>query len=450
MKPAAQGGAAGNRAPSFEARATRRDDGAARPSIRARLGRALLAWSLLWSLAVAGAAALATRHEVDELLDDALQAAAEVLAAALAADLRTAGVVATPVLPPSGRFAWQIVAHRGGEGALASRSSTAPQTPWTSTPTAGFSDAPGWRVFGAPLGHEGHMLYVAQTHDERREARTDMVLSAALAALAIALLTQVWLRGLVRHELEPLDRLAEHLRTHDPLAPDATLPAAERSELVPVHDALEQLSERLQRRLAHERAFSAHAAHALRTPLAGLDAQLATALKECPPTLQPRLTRARAAVSRLRRVVAALLALFRSDVEVRPEPVDLVSLVERLPTEELQVDVRGAAVVRADCDLLAAALVNLLDNAVRHGARRVTLTAGQGQVLTVEDDGPGVDEARRAELQAALDAQAYEGRTGLGLMLADMVARAHGGRLQLLPAAHGFAVRLVLGASDEA
>ena len=476
MKPAAQGGAAGNRAPSFEARATRRDDGAARPSIRARLGRALLAWSLLWSLAVAGAAALATRHEVDELLDDALQAAAEVLAAALAADLRTAGVVATPVLPPSGRFAWQIVAHRGGEGALASRSSTAPQTPWTSTPTAGFSDAPGWRVFGAPLGHEGHMLYVAQTHDERREARTDMVLSAALAALAIALLAQVWLRGRVRHELEPLDRLAEHLRTHDPLAPDATLPAAERSELVPVHDALEQLSERLQRRLAHERAFIAHAAHALRTPLAGLDAQLATALKECPPTLQPRLTRARAAVSRLRRVVAALLALFRSDVEVRPEPVDLVSLVERLPTEELQVDVRGAAVLRADPDLLAAALVNLLDNAVRHGARRVTLTAEQGQGLgssppgltptprggvgpasggrapglTVEDDGPGVDEARRAELQAALDAQAYEGRTGLGLMLADMVARAHGGRLQLLPAAHGFAVRLVLGASDEA
>lgn len=50
------------------------------------------------------------------------------------------------------------------------------------------------------------MLYVAQTHDERREAQTDMVLSAALAALAIALLAQVWLRGRVRHELEPLDR----------------------------------------------------------------------------------------------------------------------------------------------------------------------------------------------------------------------------------------------------
>jgi hypothetical protein len=46
----------------------------------------------------------------------------------------------------------------------------------------------------------------------------------------------------------------------------------------------------------------------------------------------------------------------------------------------------------------------------------------------------------------ALDRQAYEGRMGLGLMLADLVARAHGGELTLPEVADsGFAVELQLG-----
>jgi nitrogen-specific signal transduction histidine kinase len=63
----------------------------------------------------------------------------------------------------------------------------------------------------------------------------------------------------------------------------------------------------------------------------------------------------------------------------------------------------------------------------------------------VDDDGPGVDEATRTALQTALDSERYDGRTGLGLMLADRVARAHGGRVVLPPVAAGFAVELQLG-----
>ena len=66
-------------------------------------------------------------------------------------------------------------------------------------------------------------------------------------------------------------------------------------------------------------------------------------------------------------------------------------------------------------------------------------------VLRVHDDGPGVDPARRRELRAAIDAQDYAGRTGLGLMLADLVARAHGGGLSIPEDARGFTVELNLG-----
>jgi K+-sensing histidine kinase KdpD len=117
----------------------------------------------------------------------------------------------------------------------------------------------------------------------------------------------------------------------------------------------------------------------------------------------------------------------------------------------LQINVSDdAATVLADPDLLAAALLNLLDNALRHGAKHVRIAVPVPQCLRLHDDGPGVDDERRHALQAALDDAAYEGRTGLGLMLADVVARAHGGRLRL-PApgeGGGFVAELTLQADE--
>ena len=100
--------------------------------------------------------------------------------------------------------------------------------------------------------------------------------------------------------------------------------------------------------------------------------------------------------------------------------------------------------MRADPDLLAAALGNLLDNAQRHGAGRVWIEPVPGGGLRLRDDGPGIDPARRERLQSALDRQAYEDGPGLGLMLADRVARAHRGRLDLPPSDRGFVVEISL------
>ena len=66
-------------------------------------------------------------------------------------------------------------------------------------------------------------------------------------------------------------------------------------------------------------------------------------------------------------------------------------------------------------------------------------------LIRLKDDGSGLAEPDRQRIQAALDVQDYDGNMGLGLMLSDMVARAHGGRLRLVPAASGFAVEMSLG-----
>jgi signal transduction histidine kinase len=326
------------------------------------------------------------------------------------------------------------------------RSSGAPELALAATATAGFFDALGWRVYGTTLGSDGRTLYVAQTRAERAEAQFEVAMNSVLAALAVSLLVYFWLRARLRHELVPLQHLSQRLLEHEPLASGATLGPAERSELQPVHSAIDQLGQRLSKRLAQERAFTAHAAHALRTPLAGIDAQLAVSLRECPEALRPRLQRAREAAGRLQRVVAALLTLFRSDGDIERQAVDLERLLRQFPLERVQVEVDAAQPLQADVDLLAAALANLLDNAQRHGASHIQVSTPAPQTLRLDDNGPGVSAERRQALTSALDAQAYDVVPGLGLTLADLVARAHGGRLRLVEPARGrgFAVELGL------
>lgn len=418
------------------------------PSIATRLARALLSWSLAWGLAIGAAVWLAASHEVDELLDDALQASGELLAELLRAREPSAAPVVVPG-PALERFAWQVVAPGG---VVQLRSARAPAAPWHTTAAAGFASVTAWRVYGLALG-DGRVLYAAQTLEERNEARAEVALGAVLAAFAVGLLGHLWLRARVRAELEPVQRLSQRLAAWDVDAGSATaqLGAPERSELEPVHGAIDALAVRLAARVANEQAFSAHAAHALRTPLAGIDAQLAVALRECAddkPELRQRLTRVRGAATRLQAVVAALLGLFRAGAggaRVQLQAIDLPALVSRLPVPGLAVQVEPGASLQADPDLLAAALMNLLDNAQRHGAQTARIGTPGAQRLRIEDDGPGASAERLAQLRAAVEAQHYEGSTGLGLMLADRVARAHGGRLLLPQAGQGFVVELQLG-----
>jgi signal transduction histidine kinase len=100
-------------------------------------------------------------------------------------------------------------------------------------------------------------------------------------ALAVGLAAQ--------HEVDELLDESLALARYEPLPPGTPLAPATHAELQAVQDAITALGRRLSQRVASERAFTAHAAHALRTPLAGIDTQLAVALREAPPALQARL-----------------------------------------------------------------------------------------------------------------------------------------------------------------
>lgn len=98
-----------------------------------------------------------------------------------------------------------------------------------------------------------------------------------------------------------------------------------------------------------------------------------------------------------------------------------------------------ALTLEGDASLLRRALLNLVNNCVRHNPEgcSITLTAAaEGEVCTlrVEDDGGGGLPVGLAEVGLAPDGGAAH---GTGLRLVEQIARAHGGALELHRAARG-------------
>jgi two-component system, OmpR family, osmolarity sensor histidine kinase EnvZ len=103
--------------------------------------------------------------------------------------------------------------------------------------------------------------------------------------------------------------------------------------------------------------------------------------------------------------------------------------------ELLRADV---CTVNADAQMLSRLLDNLVDNALHHGAPPVQVSLvvqGKQAALTVRDHGPGIDAGlRAAALQpfSRLDsARTRTGSVGLGLAIAERIARLHGGTFTL-------------------
>lgn len=419
------------------------------PSIQTRLSVFLIVLSLAWGLLISGAVWQVGRSQVDKMLDYTLLEAAEILYGLLTFDvsalpMQQASAMPTPYAHDE-RLMWQVVSP---EGQVLLQSHRAPKEPISAAPRLGLFDVGDeWRAFGMPLQDQKRMLYVAHFGVDRHDANLAAIEITAGAVLVSALVCAFWLRWRVRREIAPLNDFSASVALYDPLQRDARLVDPGRLELVPLRDAVVDFGSRLARRVANERAFTAHAAHALRTPLAGMDAQLAAALLECAPEQRPRLQRTREAAERLRSVVAALLTLFRSGVELELSRFPVGELVSRLPLGDLAVEVDSDAPVTADLNLLAAAILNLLDNSLRHGARtaHVSVHRESGRVrIRIRDDGPGMPAQQMRGIQDALERQDYQGQMGLGLMLADLIARAHQGRLRFVEGGVGVTIELEL------
>ncbi|MCO5971724.1 sensor histidine kinase [Actinoallomurus soli] len=205
--------------------------------------------------------------------------------------------------------------------------------------------------------------------------------------------------------------------------------------------------DRLEAAVEQQRRLVSDVSHDLRSPIAGLRAELEVALIDPEGTdLREALGRTLTNIDRLQNIVTELLALARRDAGLpsRNGPVELGDLAERevrrVPRRiTAKVVTEPGVVVRANRLDISRVLTNLLDNAARHADSEVTVTVrrqGGEAVVEVFNDGkpiPPADRERIFERFIRLpDARQRDpGGSGLGLAISREIAHAHGGTLSL-------------------
>jgi two-component system OmpR family sensor kinase len=232
--------------------------------------------------------------------------------------------------------------------------------------------------------------------------------------------------------------------------------------------AFDGMAERVDATLTAQRQFAADASHELRTPLTVLGGYvdvLSTADVD-PATHARTLVAMRREIDRLSRLSADLLLLTQLEAgggRLIPREVDLGDLVEDIgaaariigPDRRVEVVRDGQLPVIADPDRLTQALMNLVDNAVRHAGSggTVTLTASRSNGLAVAEVSNTGQQIPAADLARVFDrfyrgsrgtAAGTDGHAGLGLAIVQAIAEASGGSVTATSDAErtSFAIRL--------
>lgn len=264
-------------------------------------------------------------------------------------------------------------------------------------------------------------------------------LVGVVPVLTVLLAGTVWtVLGRALRPVEALRRGAERItRTGGP----GTLPEpAGDDELVALGRTLNEMLDALERAAARQRTFVADAAHELRSPLASLrtTVDVAAAHPESYDAAEFVAATGRE-VARMQDLVEDLLLLSRlGSAPGRQDELDLTAVVANAVLDaraQPRPQVDGAGRGRGDREALVRVVRNLLDNAARHAASQIRVSIADGQVM-VEDDGEGVspeDRERVFERFVRLDAarERQTGGAGLGLAIAQEVARAQGGDVTL-------------------
>ena len=179
--------------------------------------------------------------------------------------------------------------------------------------------------------------------------------------------------------------------------------------------------------------------HDLRTPLTRMKLGLALLDEEdAAPLLRD--------VDEMQRLVDAFLDFTKGASEGEPEKVDIKAMVTQVVEDAKRagkdvslVETEGEGRVMINALAMRRAVENLLGNATQYGTKAevsVVLTE-KSMRIRVEDDGPGIPEAKRVDAVkpfSRLDPSRNQNRgggVGLGLAIVNDVARAHGGVLRL-------------------
>jgi signal transduction histidine kinase len=310
----------------------------------------------------------------------------------------------------------------------------------------------------------GYRMLVGHDVQERQDVKNLMMrglIAAVVATMLLGLGGGFWMGRRILAQAGAISAVATQIMRGD------------LSQRLPVRDAEDEINklareingmlDKIEQLTLGMRTVLDSAAHDLRTPLNRLQATAEAAMSQLAAASPERrvLERVTSEVDRMRGTLDALLRIALAETgTVAREAVDLSELVASMvelyaPVSEergigLESSVIAGEHVQGSRQLLAQALANLLDNAIKFtpegGHIRVLLRReGAGPEVIVEDDGPGIPADKREIVlgrRVRLDeARKFPG-SGLGLSLVAAVTKLHGARLVLDDAGPGLRVAL--------
>ena len=281
---------------------------------------------------------------------------------------------------------------------------------------------------------------------------------ALVPAFAIGLAVAILLALILGLRLvRPLKRLALAARAVARGDEEVPLDTSRADEIGMVNRAFEDMTVRLAEARDTERQFLMRVSHELRTPLTAIRGQvdaLVDGIFEEEAEQQLAYAAITAESQRLNRLVSDLLDLARLQAKrfgLEADEVDLNILLDQVVTgqgaeareRDIEITLQSGTlpVIIGDGDRILQIVGNLVRNAVRwtpdEGTVIVSALAEAGRVwITVDDSGPGIPPAKRADIFRAFYTEDGTG-TGLGLAIARELALAMGGTVTVADAPQG-------------
>lgn len=321
-----------------------------------------------------------------------------------------------------------------------------------SEPDRGSVETPAGRVeyLAVPLrtGGETHGVFVAAIFRDRARADSEAVEQAVGAVgLAVLLLGSLLAWRLADRVLTPVTALTATARSISETDLSRRIPVRGRDEVAQLAETFNDMLDRLERAFGAQRRLVDDAGHELKTPLTIVRGHLEL-LEDEPESRRESVALVMDELDRMGRIIDDLLLLAKHE---QPDFLDLATVEVGMLTDELEaklcalsdgawdVESRGRGVIVADRQRLTQAMVQLGQNAVRHGGDGGPIAVGSGVSdgearFWIRDAGRGIelrDQARIFERFRRGTGLPREEGAGLGLAIVKAIADAHHGRVEL-------------------